>query len=201
MRSLASSVCLVLESATVPGFVGLMEGSRWLCYKTLSTQPLESLIPSIKVCVEEALGPKGLEAIQSICYAKGPGSTLGLRLAEMFTRTIQKLRPSIHCHPYHTLVLYALWLNLPHHHILCPRADHRWQVLTQAGSPANIRLDILDSSQLSSLPYPIYYLPLRKKHPQLPPKALALEISPPIPASLFSNDLLYQMSLGSTSEM
>lgn len=201
MRSLASSVCLVLESATVPGFVGLMEGSEWLHYKTLSAQPLESLLPSIKVCVEEALGPNGLEAIQSIRYAKGPGSTLGLRLAEMFIRTLQKLRPSIHCHPYHTLVLYALWLNIPFHHLLAPRPDHRWQVLTQAGSPARIQLDIFDSSQLSSLPYPIYYLPLRKKHPQLPPKALALELSTPLPARLFSKDLLYQMSLGSTSEM
>lgn len=195
MCSLASSLCLVLESATVPGFVGLREGSRWLCYKTLSTSPLESLLPSIQACIEEALGPRGLEAIQSICYAKGPGSTLGLRLAEMFTRTLQKLHPAMACHAYHTLVLYALWLKVPHHHILCPRADHRWEVLTQDGSPASMRIDILDSSQLPSLPYPIYYLPLRKKHPQLPPQALALEPSYPMPAAIFDNSLLYQVAL------
>lgn len=201
MHPSPSSLCLVLESATVPGFVGLRAGSQWLCYKTLSTSPLESLLPSIQACIKEALGPKGLEAIHSIRYAKGPGSTLGLRLAEMFSRTLQKLLPSMACYPYHTLVLYALWLNVPHHHILCPRADHRWQVLTQEGSPASIRLDILDSSQLSSLPYPIYYLPLRKKHPQLPPQALALELSAPLPASLFSNALLYHIGLEDSSDM
>lgn len=190
-----SSLCLVLESATVPGFVGLREGSQWLYYKRLSTPPLESLLPTIHSCIEAAIGPKGFEAIQSICYATGAGSTLGLRLAEMFVRTLQKLRPAIAFYPYHTLVLYSLWLNMPFHHLLCPRADHRWQVLTQAASPASMRLEVFDSPQLSTLPYPIYVLPLRKRHPQLPSRALALELSGPIPASVFAKDLLYPISL------
>lgn len=191
-----SALMLVIESATFPGFVGLLKDSRWLQYKALSTQPLESLIPSIYTCIQETLGEKGLEAVDSIIYATGPGSTLGLRLAEMFVRTLQTLRPSLRLYPYNTLVLYALLLASPHH-ILCPRPDHRWQVLTQEGplSTDSLKIETLESSQLSALPHTLYHLPLRKRHPHLPPRAQPVELSLPLPPTVFSNALLYQTRL------
>lgn len=189
-----SGTSLILESATAAGFIGFLAKNTWLKTAQLGLQPLESLVPTIKQCVEEALNHEGFSSIESIIYAKGPGSTLSLRVTEMFLSTLQRLQPSIRLYPYNTLVLYALQLKNTDHHLLCPKPDHSWQVLSCQASSGTIFIDIMHSSELEGLPYPLYHLPLRKKHPQLPSKAQALPLGIPS-TSLFSDPLLYQIGL------
>jgi hypothetical protein len=194
MFPLCSGTSLVLESATAAGFVGILAKNTWLKTTQLGLQPLESLVPTIKECVEETLNHEGFDSIESIVYAKGPGSTLSLRVTEMFLSTLQRLQPSIRLYPYNTLVLYALQLKSTDHHLLCPKPDHSWQVLSYQASSGTMLLEVMSASELEGLPYPLYHLPLRKKHPQLPAKAQALLSLVPSP-SLFSEPLLYQIGL------
>lgn len=185
--------CLVIQSATIAGFVGLFAQNTWLKTIPLGLQPLECVVPAIQQCLEESFQKPGFENIHSIIYAKGPGSTLGLRVTEMFLSTLQQLHPSIGVHAYNTLVLYALQLKNTDHHILCPNPDHSWQVLScHKGA---LRIETLQAPALKDLPYPIYYLPLRKKHPQLPEKAQALPLEGVPRPEVFSEAVLYSVGL------
>ncbi len=186
---------LILESATAAGFVGLLAKNTWLKTVKLGLQPLEHLLPAIKSCIEETPNHEGFGSIESIVYAKSPGSTLSLRVTEMFLSTLLKLKPSIGLYPYNTLVLFSLQLKNTDHHLLCPKPDHSWEVLSCQASSGTMLLEVMSASELEGLPYPLYHLPLRKKHPQLPARAQALPLLGFPSPSLFSEPLLYQIGL------
>ena len=150
------SGCWLLMDAAGPKTVfGLVKSGAWLDYRSLETPFIEGG----QSCVEGLLRNNGqeLEELSGILYAAGPGSTLGLRLAAMFARSLLTLPNLRHwnCAQYSNLDLAAVSLiedgeTLPVQAIAPWRRDRIHRVLIRSVSPLDRTTDSPHPDDLES---------------------------------------------------
>jgi hypothetical protein len=96
---------LLLDAAGPELIVGLVQDGQWRARRRNSGGYLEALRPSVEAILSEQ--SCRLPDLSGALYGSGPGSTLGLRLAAMFLRTLVGLPGLGHwkSFSYHNLVL------------------------------------------------------------------------------------------------
>lgn len=96
---------LLLDAAGPELVLGLLRDGRWLNYETHADGFIESLQKGVEAILAKA--SINLQSLHGIVFATGPGSTLGLRLAAMFVRTLLQLPELRHwrCLTYNNLEL------------------------------------------------------------------------------------------------
>lgn len=99
---------LLIDAAGPWNMIGLVRDGKWLCRSMNDGDFLAMLQPATDQLLKEA--KLKLEDLAGAMYASGPGSTLGLRLATMFIRSLMEMPKLNHwrCLQYHNLEL-ALW--------------------------------------------------------------------------------------------
>jgi hypothetical protein len=80
---------LLIDAAGPTTLVGILENGTWKTYREVDGPSMENL----RQLVADVLNASGysLKSLYGLLYAEGPGSTLGLRLAAMFARTLMTL--------------------------------------------------------------------------------------------------------------
>ena len=83
----ADTISLVVDASTSPVQVGIPSTSDWQVLHRVEAQALEGLFRA----TEKVLNDCGIEIseIKQVYFCEGPGSTLGLRLAAAFVRTLK----------------------------------------------------------------------------------------------------------------
>ena len=104
-ETLHKGTWLLIDAAGPVSVIGLIEGNVWRECVRSEGDFLEGLEPTI----QELLSISGLALpdLSGVLYGSGPGSTLGLRLAAIFIRTLLGI-PSLNhwsCFQYHNLEL------------------------------------------------------------------------------------------------
>ena len=77
---------VVVDASTVPVQIGIPGQSGWQSIASSKEQALEGLFSSFEKVLADT--KMDLSKIDSIFFCEGPGSTLGLRIAAAFVRTI-----------------------------------------------------------------------------------------------------------------
>ena len=78
---------MVVDASTPLLQVGVADRETWKSMATSEKQVLEGLFAAVEKSMEKA--GESLSKIGTIFYFEGPGSTLGLRIAATFVRTLQ----------------------------------------------------------------------------------------------------------------
>ena len=78
---------LVLDASSPMTQVGIPGKTHWRAMKKAGEQAMESLFRCCAELFEEI--NQNLKEVDAVFYCEGPGSTLGLRIAAAFTRSIQ----------------------------------------------------------------------------------------------------------------
>jgi hypothetical protein len=71
--------------------VGIPEAKSWQCLARVEEQALEGLFLATEKILQDS--KKEISQVRSVYYCEGPGSTLGLRLAAAFVRTLKWSQP------------------------------------------------------------------------------------------------------------
>jgi hypothetical protein len=71
--------------------VGIPEAKNWQCFARVEEQALEGLFLATEKILQDS--KKEISQVRSVYYCEGPGSTLGLRLAAAFVRTLKWSQP------------------------------------------------------------------------------------------------------------
>ena len=77
----------VVDASTNHVHVGIPENEGWQCLARVEEQALEGLFLATEKILQDS--KKQISRVSSIYYCEGPGSTLGLRLAAAFVRSIK----------------------------------------------------------------------------------------------------------------
>lgn len=85
---------LLLDAAGPFHAIGILSGDRWLAWRTSPEPFLEQCAPRVKEVLREC--GTDLPGLSGVLCAAGPGSTLGLRLAALFARTLLSLPQLAH---------------------------------------------------------------------------------------------------------
>ena len=78
---------LAVDASTSPLQVGIPQPSSWHCLVKVNEHALEGIFSATEKVLKDS--KKKLSQINSLYYCEGPGSTLGLRLAAAFVRTLK----------------------------------------------------------------------------------------------------------------
>lgn len=94
---------LLIDAAGPESIIGLVNGREWISCQTSSQDFLEFLDKSVVTVMRE--GQLDFNDLAGIYYASGPGSTLGLRLAALFVRTLLQVPElnGLSCYQYQNL--------------------------------------------------------------------------------------------------
>ena len=90
---------LVVDASTNPVQVGIPEKRGWLCLAQVEEQALEGLFLATENILRDS--KKEISRVNSVYYCEGPGSTLGLRLAAAFVKTLRW------CHAHASFEVFA----------------------------------------------------------------------------------------------
>ncbi|HAD21199.1 MAG TPA: hypothetical protein DCF87_03685 [Opitutae bacterium] len=90
---------LVVDASTNPVQVGIPEKRGWLCLAQVEEQALEGLFLATENILRDS--KKEISQVNSVYYCEGPGSTLGLRLAAAFVKTLRW------CHAHASFEVFA----------------------------------------------------------------------------------------------
>ena len=82
---------LVVDASTNHVQVGIPEAKNWQCLARVEEQALEGLFLATEKILQDS--KKEISQVRSVYYCEGPGSTLGLRLAAAFVRTLKWSQP------------------------------------------------------------------------------------------------------------
>jgi hypothetical protein len=82
---------LVVDASTNHVQVGIPEAKSWQCLARVEEQALEGLFLATEKILQDS--KKEISQVSSVYYCEGPGSTLGLRLAAAFVRTLKWSQP------------------------------------------------------------------------------------------------------------
>ena len=82
---------LVVDASTNHVQVGIPEAKNWQCLARVEEQALEGLFLATEKILQDS--KKEISQVSSVYYCEGPGSTLGLRLAAAFVRTLKWSQP------------------------------------------------------------------------------------------------------------
>lgn len=82
---------LVVDASTNHVQVGIPEAKSWQCLARVEEQALEGLFLATEKILQDS--KKEISQVRSVYYCEGPGSTLGLRLAAAFVRTLKWSQP------------------------------------------------------------------------------------------------------------
>lgn len=99
------SLSFVVDASTSPVQIGIPDTKRWTAIIRSDEQALEGLFSATEKVMDET-GRKTSE-INRIFYCEGPGSTLGLRIAAAFVRTLRwtNKKPAFSVYSYNALDL------------------------------------------------------------------------------------------------
>ncbi len=78
---------LAVDASTSPVQIGIPEPTGWHCFAKVNEQALEGIFSATEKVLKES--KKEVSQINTLYYCEGPGSTLGLRLAAAFVRTLK----------------------------------------------------------------------------------------------------------------
>ena len=92
-------ISLVVDASTNPVQVGIPEKRGWLCLAQVEEQALEGLFLATENILRDS--KKEISKVNSVYYCEGPGSTLGLRLAAAFVKTLRW------CHAHASFEVFA----------------------------------------------------------------------------------------------
>ena len=90
---------LVVDASSNPVQVGIPEKRGWLCLAQVEEQALEGLFLATENILRDS--KKEISKVNSVYYCEGPGSTLGLRLAAAFVKTLRW------CHAHANFEVFA----------------------------------------------------------------------------------------------
>ena len=99
------SIAFVVDASTSPVQIGIPEANGWTAIIRSDEQALEGLFSASEKTMKET-GRK-ISEINRIFYCEGPGSTLGLRIAAAFVRTLRwtNKKPAFSVFSYNALDL------------------------------------------------------------------------------------------------
>lgn len=80
---------LLVDAAGPITLVGILENGNWKTFRECDGPSMENLRQLVKDVLK--VSGHSLKSLNGLLYAEGPGSTLGLRLAAMFARTLLTL--------------------------------------------------------------------------------------------------------------
>jgi tRNA A37 threonylcarbamoyladenosine modification protein TsaB len=154
---------LLLDAAGPELVTGILRDGHWLEYEKHAGGFLESLQPGVRALLEKA----GIElsSLSGVVYATGPGSTLGLRLAAMFVRTLMQQPTLDHwrCFNYNNLELACaarLDPSKPGEFMMgAPwRRDRLHRATFLPGPPPSFDLDTIAPEEATSTSLPVVAL-------------------------------------------
>ena len=100
---LMQGTVLLIDAAGPESTIGLLKGPEWVDFRHSNEEFLEILQPTLS----GMMSAQDLQFadLSGICLAGGPGSTLGLRLAALFARTLLQLPElkGLACYQYQNL--------------------------------------------------------------------------------------------------
>jgi tRNA A37 threonylcarbamoyladenosine modification protein TsaB len=147
---------LLIDAAGPALVMGILEKGSWLCMETFSGGFLESLKPGVKTLLEKS--SLELNSLSGIICSSGPGSTLGLRLAAMFVRTLLQQPGLEHwqCLTYNNLELACADRSKPGGpmcRLAAPWRRDRLHLATfHPGPPAQFKLEAVPAEETTGLP-------------------------------------------------
>jgi hypothetical protein len=100
--------------------VGIPEAKSWQCLARVEEQALEGLFLATEKILQDS--KKEISQVRSVYYCEGPGSTLGLRLAAAFVRTLKwsQHRADFKVFTYNALDLGSLLVSSKNSFIQAP---------------------------------------------------------------------------------
>ncbi|NDV62533.1 hypothetical protein G0Q06_08730 [Puniceicoccales bacterium CK1056] len=147
---------LLIDAAGPALIVGILEEDKWLCMESFSSGFLEDLKPGVESLLEKS--SLDLSSLSGIICSSGPGSTLGLRLAAMFVRTLLQ-QPDLEnwkCLTYNNLELTCASLSKPGGpacRVAAPwRRDRLHLATLLPGPPAQFELESVSVEEATELP-------------------------------------------------
>ena len=191
------SILLLLDASASKVQVGLLRGNKWLAFRELDEEALDSIFAGTSACLKEAKMP--FEEIDGFLFCEGPGSILGIRLAAMAINgwRSQPAHKQASVYSYRSLEAASALLkhdgeSLPFHIVSEYRQD-RWHLLSihEDGQYRDITMVATDA--LSKLQGSVYCLPRRKNGPVPPDFIQARDYSlRDLPRVINSSNLLRQ---------
>lgn len=119
-RSLDKSISLVVDASTTPVQIGIPASVSWDAIIATDEQALEGLFSATEKVLDEA--KRKISEINTVFYCEGPGSTLSLRIAAAFVRTLKWNNEDsfFSVYSYNALDLASILSPSPEHTIQAP---------------------------------------------------------------------------------
>ena len=116
-----------------------------------------------------------LNELSGFVYDQGPGSTLGIRVAEMALRTFRQILAPQHLAilSFQTLPLACLLIDPPAGHLISEATLGHWNIFTQPEG----KLAIIPQSRIAELSRPIWHLQQRQSSHKAPHNAQTLSLA------------------------
>ena len=163
-----SQLPLVVDVSSSPLQVGIPTSDGWAKLESSSNQAMEGLFQATLKLFHNRTGQ--LKAINTIYYCCGPGSTLGLRLAAAFVKTLLwEAKGRIRLFQYNALDLATCMANEPINSIQAPFRMGKRFVRTGKTHTIGEKHILLEKEALKKYPLSIHLSG---------PRAIAIEISP-----------------------
>jgi tRNA A37 threonylcarbamoyladenosine modification protein TsaB len=157
---------LVVDVSSSPLQVGIPQPNGWLRIKTDPEQAMDGLFRATKKLFQDQ--PDDLNAIDSVYYCCGPGSTLSLRLAAAFVKTlIWEAKGRISLFQYNALDLAACMTKESINSIQAPFRMGKRFVRTGKVRAIGQKNILLEEDALEKYPQSLHLLG---------PRAIAIEI-------------------------
>lgn len=170
---------LVVDASSNLVQVGIPEKSRWLCLAKVEEQALEGLFLATENILRDS--KKDISKINSVYYCEGPGSTLGLRLAAAFVKTLKwcHAHASFEVFAYNALDLASLLVPKENSIIQAPfRVGFRFVRLPHHNAVEAEKKIVTQEEAFSKYPDSFHLPDIRKRSiPVSPEKTLSYDLS------------------------
>ena len=168
-------ISLVIDTSHSENFIGLFnESNDWLIAKAFTSSPYEALPYHFNEVIKDS--NTNLKTIESIYMPCAPGSTLGIRIAQMFVQgliTAHPYQPQVHVHTYNGFFLSALYLknfikDNQEAHLIAENGRDKWNSIN-LNDLEKPKVSILNGDKLPLISGDIYVIPQSKSW-KTPPK-------------------------------
>lgn len=170
---------LVVDASTNPVQVGIPEERGWLCLAQVEEQALEGLFLATENILRDS--KKEISKVNSVYYCEGPGSTLGLRLAAAFIKTLRwcHAHASFEVFAYNALDLASLLVPRENSIIQAPfRVGFRFVRLPHQNAVEAEKKIVSQDEAFSEYPDSFHLPDIRKRSvPVSPERTLSYDLS------------------------
>ena len=152
------STPLVVDASSNSIQVGIPENEGWLHVESVELPALEGLFRATECILNKV--SRQLKEVDGLFFCQGPGSTLGLRIAAAFVKTVLwESKDEIPLYSYNALDLASRMPENPPAHLQAPFRKGWRFVRTQNGNEAIGGKDIHESERALSLFPESHHLP------------------------------------------